>query len=137
MNSKILMVIVVIVIAGGAFFGGIQYQKSQIGSFAGGQSGAFRQRMGQTAAFRPVRGNILSIDSNTMTVKLQDGSAKIVILSGSTTYMKEAPSAVGDLKAGDMVMVTGTSNSDGSVTAQSVQSGNVLPVMRATPQAAQ
>jgi hypothetical protein len=135
MNSKILMVIIVIVVAGGAFFGGMQYQKSQVGNFAGGQSGAFRQRMGQgqSAAFRPVRGSILSIDSDTMTVKLQDGSTKIVILSGSTTYMKETPSTVGDLKTGDTIMVTGTSNSDGSVTAQNVQSGN-LPTPRVPTQ---
>jgi hypothetical protein len=137
MNSKILMVIVVIVVAGGSFFGGMQYQKSKVSSFAGGQGGAFRQRMGQgqSAAFRPVRGDILSIDSNTMTVKLQDGSTKIVILSGSTTYMKEAPSTVDDLKAGITVMVTGTNNSDGSVIAQSVQSGN-LPTPKTPAQGA-
>jgi hypothetical protein len=90
---------------------------------------------GQSAAFRPVRGDILSIDSNTMTVKLQDGSTKIVILSGSTTYMKEAPSTVDDLKAGITVMVTGTNNSDGSVIAQSVQSGN-LPTPKTPAQGA-
>jgi len=137
MNSKILMVIVIIVVAGGAFFGGMKYQQSKVGSFAGGQSGAFRQRMGQgqSAAPRPVRGDILSIDSNTMTVKLQDGSSKIIILAGSTTYMKEASSTKDDLKTGSTVMVSGTSNSDGSVTAQSVQSGN-LPAMRVPTQGA-
>jgi hypothetical protein len=124
MNSKVLTVIIVIIVAGGAFFGGMQYQKSQVTGFAGGQGSAFRQRMGQgqgSSAFRPVRGNILSIDSNTMTVKLQDGSSKIVILSASTTYAKEASATVSDLNTGATVMVTGTSNSDGSVTAQSVQ----------------
>jgi hypothetical protein len=136
MNSKILMVIVVIVVAGAAFYGGMQYQKSKVSSFAGGQAG-YRQRMGQgqSAAFRPVRGDVLSIDSNTMTVKLQDGSSKIVILSGSTTYMKEASATMDDVKVGSAVMVTGTSNSDGSVTAQSVQTGN-LPAMRVPTQGA-
>ena len=121
-NNLVITIIVVIVVAGIAFFGGMKYQQSKIGSFAQGQGG-FRQRMagqGQTA-FRPVRGNILSIDNNTMTVKLQDGSSKIVILSGSTTYMKEASSTKDDLKTGDTVMASGTSNSDGSVTAQTVQ----------------
>ena len=139
MNAKILMIIVVIVVAGGAFFGGMQYQNSQVSSFAGAQGGAFRQRMGQgqgqSAAFRPVRGDVLNVDSNTMTVKLQDGSSKIVILSGNTTYMKEASSTIGDLKAGVTVMVTGTNNSDGSVTAQNVQIGNP-PALRAPTQGA-
>jgi len=136
MNSKVLTVIIVIIIAGGAFFGGMQYQKSKVGSFTGGQGSAFRQRMGQgqSTAFRPVRGDILSIDSNTMTVKLQDGSSKIVILSASTTYAKEASATVSDLKTGATVMVTGTSNSDGSVTAQSVQINP--PALRAPAQGA-
>jgi len=33
-----------------------------------------------------------------MTVKLQDGSSKIIILAGSTTYMKEASSTKDDFK---------------------------------------
>ena len=124
-NNLVVTIIVAVVVAGLAFFGGMQYQKSQVSNFAGGQEG-FRQRaagqgQGGQAAFRPVRGNILSIDSTGMTVKLQDGSSKIIILSGSTTYMKEASATKDDVKTGNTVMVTGTNNSDGSVTAQSVQ----------------
>jgi len=127
MNSKILTVIVVIIVGVAAFFGGMKYQQSKVSAFSQGQ-GNFRQRMGQAQGqqgqvqtFRPVRGSVLSVDSNTLTVKLQDGSSKIVVLSGSTIYAKEASSTKDDLKKGDNVMVTGTSNSDGSITAQNVQ----------------
>jgi hypothetical protein len=126
MNKNLITIIIVIIVGVGAFFGGMQYQKSQVPSFATGQ-GEYRQRMmgqgqqGQGQTFRPVRGDVLSTDNNTLTVKLQDGSSKIVILSGNTTYMKEASATKEDLKTGNTVMVTGTSNSDGSVTAQSVQ----------------
>jgi hypothetical protein len=140
MNSKILMVVVAIVLVAAGFFGGMQYQKSQVPSFAGGQEG-FRQRMmgqGQEQRtgqnFNSVRGSILSIDANTMTVKLQDGSSKIVVLSSSTTYMKEAAISKGDLKTGDTIMVIGASNSDGSVTAQNVQI-NPIAIRGATPSA--
>jgi hypothetical protein len=123
-NNLVITIVIVIIVGAAAFFGGIQYQKSKTPSFAQGQGG-FRQRMGQgqqgQTAFRPVRGNVLSIDNNTMTVKLQDGSSKIVILSGGTAFMKEASATKDDLKVGDTVMATGTSNSDGSVTAQSIQ----------------
>jgi type II secretory pathway pseudopilin PulG len=125
-NNWVVTIIVIVIVAGIAFFGGMQYQKSQVSNFAQGQ-GAFRQRMmgqgqGQEqTAFRPVRGDILSVDNNTLTVKLSDGSSKIVILSGSTTYMKEASATKDDLKTGNTVMITGASNSDGSVTAQNVQ----------------
>jgi len=67
-----------------------------------------------------------------MTVKLQDGSSKIIILAGSTTYMKEASSTKDDYRNSNGKR---TSNSDGSVTAQSVQSGN-LPAMRVPTQGA-
>jgi hypothetical protein len=132
MNKILLFIIIIILVGVGAFFGGMQYQKSKTLSFIGGQ-GEFRQRMmgqgqGQTA-FRPVRGDVLSIDNNTLTVKLQDGSSKIVVLSGSTTFMKEASATKEDLKTGNTVMVTGTSNSDGSVTAQSVQLNSTMRII--------
>jgi hypothetical protein len=129
-NHLIKIIILVIIVGGLGFYGGMQYQKSQVGSFAQGQGGS-RQRMmgqgqgqgavGQGQNFRPVRGDILSIDNSTMTVKLQDGSSKIIVLSASATYMKEVSSTKNDLKTGDTVAVVGTSNSDGSVTAQNIQ----------------
>lgn len=126
-NTMIIIAAVLVVIAAvGGFFGGMQYQKGNAGSnFAQGGNGTFRQRsgmMGQNGQnFRPVRGQVLSIDTNGITVKLLDGSTKIVVLSGSTVYLKSTKALQSDLKTGDMVNVIGTQNSDGSVTAQDVQ----------------
>ncbi len=119
--NKITIVILLITVAVAGFFGGMQYQKSQKTSQAGqGQAGqGLRQRFGANA--RAVRGQIVSADSGSMTVKLRDGSTKIVILSGSATITKAAPSSKSDLTNGAQVMVFGTNNSDGSVTAQAVQ----------------
>ena len=122
----IVSAILVIIAAVGGFFGGMQYQKGNAGSnLAQGGNGAFRQRsgmMGQNGQnFRPVRGQVLSQSSNTLTVKLSDGSTKIVVLSGSTVYLKSTTALQGDLKTGDTVNVVGTQNSDGSVTAQDIQ----------------
>lgn len=61
------------------------------------------------------------MDSNSLTIKLQDGSSKIVILSDKTAYVKSDKASKTDLKAGETVAVFGTDNSDGSVTAQNVQ----------------
>lgn len=131
------MIVILVIVAGGAFFAGMKYQQSKSPSFNFAQGGQgtmiFRQR-GQGGQggqnFRPVRGDILSVDSNGLTVKLQDGSSKIVILSGNTTFIKEASATKDDLKAGDTVAVIGTANSDGSVTAQTVQ---INPVAIRTP----
>ena len=85
--------------------------------FAGG-SGAFGRRAG--GAGQTV-GTVLTQDASSMTVKLADGSSKIVLLSNTTTFNKSAPATAADLKVGDRVAVFGAANSDGSVNATSVQ----------------
>lgn len=126
-NTTIIVAVILVIAAGvGGFFGGIQFQKMQRPDFANrqfgsGQTGG-RQGFGpQNSNFRPVRGQILSISSNSLTVKLSDGSTKIVVLSGNTTFVQSAAAAQSDLKTGDTVNVIGSQNSDGSVTASDVQ----------------
>lgn len=127
-NNQIIVIVLLIVVGGGAFFGGMQYQKSKQSSFFGqfgnnGFQGQGRGMMGGNRAngFRPVNGEIISSDDKSITVKLADGSTKIIILSDSTVINKEAKAAKSDLKTGEKVAVFGQTNSDGSVTAQSVQ----------------
>lgn len=136
-NSVLITVILVILVGAAAFFGGMQFQKSQNRSQFAGQFGAngrggnrqFGPRTGANGG--AVVGQILSTDANSITVKMQDGSSKIVLLSGSTSINKQATGSVSDLKTGDRVAVFGTANSDGSVTAQSVQLNPALgPGMR-------
>lgn len=79
--------------------------------------------------FRPVSGEIISSDSKSITVKLQDGSSKIVLLTDKTTVSKSAEANVADLKTGEKVAAFGQENSDGSVTAQSIQ---LNPILRGT-----
>lgn len=102
----------------------MQYQKSQRSNFAAsqfssGQGGGRGQgRFGQD---RPANGEIISADDKSVTVKLQDGSSMIVLLTNTTAFNKSAEGSKSDLKVGERVAVFGTENSDGSVTAQNVQ----------------
>lgn len=131
-NNLIIMVITGIVIAAGAFFGGMKYQQSQAASgsrqFARNGTNGIRARTGGNGG--ATVGEIISQDANSITVKLQDGSSKIIILSNSTTYSKTDTASKSDLKTGARVAAFGTSNSDGSITAQNIQ---LNPMFRAGP----
>lgn len=121
------------------FFAGIKYQQSKIPNFANVRgNGQFGQRMvgenGNSGGFRPVNGEIIAVDEKSITVKLQDGSSKIVLFSDNTSVNKASQATVTDLTTGEQVMVVGAQNSDGSVTAQSIQVGGFLRIGRdATP----
>jgi hypothetical protein len=129
-NKQILTTIIIALVVGAAsFYGGMRYQQMRRGNFAGqfAQGGNFRGangtglRGGNGGGFMPVTGEIISGDDKTMTVKLQDGSSKIVILSDSTNINKAEAGSKTDLTPGTKILVLGQTNSDGSVTAQSVQ----------------
>lgn len=91
-NNMIITVVMVVIIGALGFFGGMQYQKSQRSNFtAGGQGGGFARRFGQNGQNgQAIRGEIISSDQNSITVKLADGSTKIIILSSSATIGKVA-----------------------------------------------
>lgn len=113
-----------LIVGAGAFFGGMKFQETKAASgdhnqFGGGGQN-FRQRAGN-GNFQPVRGEISSSDENSITVKMQDGSSKIVILSDSTAITEATAAAKESLTTGKQVMVIGSNNSDGSVTAQNIQ----------------
>lgn len=125
MKSKSIVITLVLVLlaVGGGFYGGTVYQKSQNpargANRTGGRFGAFAQNADLNS--RAVSGQIISVDSGSVTVKAQDGSSKIVILARSTKFTKPTDASSSDLQTGERVLVIGKQNSDGSVTAENVQ----------------
>ncbi len=128
MNKKIVLVVIAVVAAGLGFWAGSSYGASSTsvagmrvpGQF-GGQIGGVRVRTGMGAGGGLVSGDILSKDANSITVKVQDGGSKIVFFSGSTAIGKIATGSASDLSVGKRVTVSGTTNTDGSVTASTIQ----------------
>ncbi|OGH07544.1 MAG: hypothetical protein A2171_01480 [Candidatus Levybacteria bacterium RBG_13_35_9] len=128
-NNLIIGVIVALILGGvSGFLGGVQYQKSQqpqIGAlnrqFGQTGSGTFRQGQFQRNGMIPVSGEIIDADDKSITIKLEDGSSKIVLISDDTMINKASEGSKEDLKTGEMVAAFGITNSDGSVTAQSIQ----------------
>ncbi len=129
-KNLLLYTLIVVVAAGLGFYGGMLYQKTQVRTTFGQFTREGRFGQNQTGMMRgsanrgfggAVVGDVISIDNDSLTVKLQDGSSKIVNLSQSTTYSKTEAGSKNDLKSGTKVAAIGTSNSDGSITAQNIQ----------------
>ncbi len=130
MNKKVTTGIVAVVLIGVSFFGGVKYDQyatsaaraSRTGAFAGRTVGAGGiggiARGGNTFAM----GTILSKDANSITVQMSDGSGStIAFLTASTTVMQTTAGTIGSLAVGQTITITGTKNSDGSLSANSIQ----------------
>ena len=125
-NILITVLAFLIIVAGvGGFLGGMKFQDKRTPTRQAGQNG-FQGRFGQGqngqgANIKSIRGQIISADDKSITVKAQDGSTTIVILSNSASITQSTSADKSDLAQGKEVAVFGTGNSDGSVTAQSIQ----------------
>ncbi|HUD02621.1 MAG TPA: hypothetical protein VMR46_01185 [Candidatus Paceibacterota bacterium] len=128
-NQIIGAVVVLIIVGGSAFYGGMSYAGSQTpaarGTFsAGGGAGGFAGRTGARggAAGGFTAGTIVSSGSGTISIQQQNGSSTEIVLVGpSTQILKTAAGSASDLSVGTAVTITGTANSDGSMTANSIQ----------------
>lgn len=125
MKNNVWMIVGAVVVVGAiAFFGGMKFQESKAGNIGarnGGPRGATGQFGRGGVGGGRVVGEVISNDGKTMTVKLADGSSKLIVLSEKSTVSKESSGAKEDLTVGTKVGVFGTENSDGSVTATAVQ----------------
>lgn len=135
-NQAVIIAAVALLIGGGlGFFWGMKYQSvnrsgfRENGNFQGrGTGGNTQNRTARFGGVRPVIGEILSLDDRSITVKLLDGSSKIILLSTNTAYNKASEGTKSDLKKGDKVAAYGTENTDGSVTAVNIQMNPVLNI---------
>lgn len=126
-------IIAALAIGGGSFYAGMQYQKSQRPASATLARGAGGQRagsgMGANGSGMPrggagggfTAGEVVSKDANSLTLKLRDGGSKIIFFSSSTAIGKMSTGSVEDLTTGKEVTIMGTTNSDGSITASTIQ----------------
>ena len=127
MNKKLISIVVVVVIVSGGlgFWGGMKYQSSQTpafgsGNFARGVNGKTGNQAGMARGGGTI-GEVLSKDATSITVKLPTGGSKIVFFDSSTSVMKTASSSLDAVVVGSQVVVGGSTNSDGSVSAKTIQ----------------
>ena len=88
----------------------------QFGGLGGGRNGG-----------NMVSGSIIAADESSITIKTSDGSTKIVLVSGSTSISVSSEGSMADLDTGEDVVISGTTNDDGTITAESITVGASLP----------
>jgi len=132
MSKKIIWGIVGVVVLVGVFFGGMTYGKSEAASKASVAGAAFAgaRTRGAGGSFGGATiGQIISKDATSITVSLASGGSKLIILDNTTPITKQAIGTLSDLAVGTNVMVTGTANPDGSVSATAVQIRPAMPAV--------
>lgn len=127
-HSRKAIIVGLLIIAAGSlgFFAGLKYQQNQTAKgfnqrFRDGANRLNGQTAGQRNNFRPVSGEIISQDKQSLTVKLIDNSSKIILISDKTSINKTTTGAVNDLKTGEKISIFGQENSDGSINAVNIQ----------------
>jgi len=129
MRRIITVVVITAVLAGGgAFYGGMKYAQSKVpqrGNFSANfQRNGAANIIGGTRANGSggfTAGDIVAKDNNSITVKLSNGSSKVVFFSDTIEVDKFAKGTASDLQVGESVTVGGQANQDGSITAQTIQ----------------
>jgi len=128
-------IILVMAVAGG-FVAGMKYQQGKGSSVNGGQNtmqsagrGIHNNGEGQQVVMGTqhrrdsgmVGGEIINQDDASITIKLDNESTKIVLFSEETGINMATEGSLENLAVGEQVVVFGQENSDGSVTATSIQ----------------
>ena len=136
MGNKVIGIGVaaILVVGGGSFFGGMKYGEGKTSDSS--PAGQFTARNGRVfnrngnGRGGVASGSILSMDNQSITVKLQNGGSQTIYYSGSTKVGKVDQGTAADLKAGDQVLATGSANPDGSIAAQNIE---IVPAGAAGP----
>ncbi|MCX6764858.1 MAG: DUF5666 domain-containing protein [Candidatus Nealsonbacteria bacterium] len=144
MKKYLLFLVILTIIGAGAFFGGMKYAESKTSQrFQQMDANGFGNRTGAGAINRTggnnsnngfVTGNIISKDDKSITVSIRDGGSKIIFYSDTTEISKFVSGVFNDLEVGKVVSVTGKTNQDGTITAQSIQVRPEMPSFSSTTQ---
>lgn len=135
MKKWILPIIIAIVFAGGGYLIGRQTASTNTASISGGTypgrtgaTGSFAGRTGGFAGGNATIGTIIAQTSGSFTVQLPASTSttaqtgtKIVLYDNATSVMALKSVPASSLQIGDTVTVTGTTNSDGSITASNIE----------------
>ena len=112
-----------------------KFNKNQIGlngQFPGNNLGGSRiTRGGNFGGTGMFQGEVLSKDASGITLKLNDGGSKVIIVPESANVYKMGKAAINDIEVGQSVSISGKQNEDGSVECRSIQIQEKAPANQA------
>lgn len=131
MNKKIIVLSVIgVLVLIGVFSGGMLLGKNKSSSFNNNGFGMQnrdsefngmvrgKNQMGNGGL---MGGEIISKDDKSITIKSIGGASRIIFFDSNTTVSKMTTGTITDLVTGSQISITGTTNSDGSITAKTIQ----------------
>lgn len=129
--NKPIIAIIILIVSIGFFYAGMTYAQKKLSSPRGAnRSGQFfmtgneqfqRGAPGGRANGSITAGEIIAKDNTSVTIRLRDGGSRIIFFSDTTPVLKSVEGTASDLSVGQQITVTGSANTDGSTTAESLQ----------------
>ncbi len=129
-----IFIVVLIMVGAGTFYAGDKYgaskntvgtANSQFAARTGARQGGAGTTRGAGAAAAGggmVAGQVVTKDQTTITVQAgNNAGSKVILYTSSTSVRKTVDITTKDVMVGQNISVRGTANSDGSITANSIQ----------------
>ena len=124
-------IVVIAALVGGFFWGKSAGASASLAARAGGAgrfafasstAGGFAGRTGAAGAAGGLTvGQVTALGSDSFTLQLANGNSENIFFSSSTQIVEPQPVSISAIQSGTNVMITGTANSDGSMTATTIQ----------------
>ncbi len=126
-KNMIIVVVVAFLVGTGAGYAGSHAfarpdafaQQGDTAMFA--RNGMNATRRGMFGGNGMLTGTVTQNANGNLTLNTRDGSSHVVLLNASTTVSKSVAGSLSDIAAGTNVIISGTPNSDGSISASFVQ----------------
>lgn len=121
MNKKIISTAVIALIIG--FGGGYLLHTPPVPTTGGvaTRTGGFGGGMRSGAGGGFLSGTVAAEDAGSVTLSTRDGSSHVVLITPATSVSKSVSGTMSDVSVGATIIVSGTTNSDGSLSANLIQ----------------
>ena len=135
-DKNILAVVAIALVIGlGTGYGihGLLSPSMKVGGFPGGANGFGGASMNTSKGVSRspsnglLTGTVASKDDGSITIDTRDGSSRIVLVTPNTSVSKSATGSLNDVVVGSTIFISGTTNSDGSISASLIQLRPGLP----------